>query len=89
MLDKIPRHVEGYQIETLDDEVVLYVPSSEAVIQSNATGALVWGLCDGKRTVSDIIDLLGAAYPDDAATIAIDVNNALADFADHGAVEWA
>ena len=49
----------------------------------------MWQLCDGRRTVQQIIDLLTEAYPDAAVTLPADVSVALQQFADHGAIDLA
>jgi len=81
-----PCPAPGYQMERLDDEIILFHPASRAIFRSNSAGALIWQLCDGQRTVADIIDLLSAAYPDNAAQIPADVQHTLLTFVRHGAV---
>ena len=80
--------VAGYRMETLDDEVLLYNPVQQRVIALNATAALVWRLCDGTRSRSEIVTLIGEAYPD-AGTIAADVDELLATLRSAGAIEPA
>ncbi len=60
-------------MENLDGEFVLLHPARDAVFYMNRTGALVWQLCDGSRTVDEILNLLSAAYPDSAEQIRADV----------------
>ena len=92
MLDtKRPRQVSGYQVadkESLDGEMVLFHPVTQKILYSNRTGALIWGLCDGQRTVADIIQMLSEAYPDSASEIEADVHDALLTLAEQGAIEW-
>jgi pyrroloquinoline quinone biosynthesis protein D len=89
MLDtRRPCPIPGYQVEVLDDEVILFHPDSRTIFHSNSTGALIWQLCDGQRTVADIIQLLSAAYPDSAQQIQADVQDTLLAFAEHGAIIW-
>lgn len=83
-----PCQVAGYHVETLDEDVVLFNPSYRTICHSNATGALIWQLCDGQRTVADIIALLQAAYPDAAPQIPKDVQDILQTFSRHGAITW-
>ena len=73
----VPRRVEGYAIEQLDSEVLLYDPRRTAVIYLNATALLVWQLCDGRRSSADIVDLLAAAFHD-SPQVPVDVAAALA-----------
>ncbi|MBI1795077.1 MAG: PqqD family protein [Chloroflexi bacterium] len=69
----VPAPIEGFQIETLDGEIVLLHPARNLIIHSNQTGALIWHLCDGIRTVDEITELLSAAYPDARDEIQADV----------------
>lgn len=85
---KRPCHVPGYQMETLDGEMVLFHPASLKILHSNDSGALIWQLCDGQRTAADIVQLLSAAYPDSASEIGADVRDTLLTFVEEGAVEW-
>ncbi|GAB4437003.1 MAG: hypothetical protein Kow0031_18820 [Anaerolineae bacterium] len=87
-LTNIPRQKPDYRMESLDDELLLYHPGSTQIMYCNQTASLVWQLTDGRRTVADIIELLAAAYPDTAGSIADDVTATLQQFADHGAIEW-
>ena len=92
MLDnRRPRQAAGYQMadqEAMDGELVLFHPATQQILYSNPTGAVIWGLCDGQRTVSEIIQLLGEAYPDSSADIAADVSETLDTFGQCGAIEW-
>ena len=83
-----PLPTTGYAIEELDGELLLFHPSSETILHTNETGAIVWRLCDGQRTVAEIIDVLTAVYPESDADIAQDVPDLLAQFADQGAITW-
>jgi hypothetical protein len=85
---KRPAHAPGYQVEILDDEVILFHPTNRKIFHSNSTGALIWQFCDGQRTVAEIAALLSAAYPDVAHQVKQDVQNTLQIFADHGAIVW-
>lgn len=84
----IPRQAAGFQAETLDGEVILFHPVNNTLIHSNESGALVWKLCDGQRSVEEIMAMLSAAYPDNAPDIAVDVPLTLQTLAEHGAIEW-
>jgi hypothetical protein len=83
-----PLPTPGYAVEELDGEILLFHPSSETILHTNQTGALVWRLCDGERSVADIVAALTAVYPDAATDIAQDVPELLNQFADQGAITW-
>ncbi len=87
-LQQRPFPTPGYHIEALDGELLLFNPASDQILQTNQSGALVWQLCDGRRTVADITAVLAAAYPAAAAAITADVPDILAAFASHGAIRW-
>jgi len=67
-----PNRAEGYNLEPLDDELLLYHPARTQAIYMNATATLIWGLCDG-RPIEAITETLVAAYPDAAATLPAEV----------------
>jgi hypothetical protein len=68
----VPTPVAGVEMEVVEGEVLLYHPQQTRAVYLNATAALVWGLCDGSRSVAEIITLIGQSYPD-AVTLAEDV----------------
>jgi hypothetical protein len=87
-----PSQVSGFQAAekgSLSGELVLFDPVTQKILYSNQTGALIWGLCDGQRTIADIIQLLNEAYPDSIPEIDAEVRETLSVLAEHGAIEWA
>ena len=54
-----PRQVENVVLHVLEDEMVLYAPSSEVVLAVNNSARAVWELCDGSNTILEISNLLG------------------------------
>lgn len=88
---RCPRQSDDYQVadrEAMGGEIVLFHPATQQILYSNATGALIWSLCDGQRTVDDIVQLLSAAYPDEGDAIATDVRESLTTFDRYGAIVW-
>jgi len=73
-----PRRAEGYRMEVLDDELLLYHPGQARVIALNPTAALVWSLCDGTRTPGEIVAALQEGYPEAARRDPADVAELLA-----------
>jgi Coenzyme PQQ synthesis protein D (PqqD) len=53
--------------------VLLYEPRQTRAVYLNPTAALVFGLCDGNRSVRDIMRMITECYPDEAAGISDDV----------------
>ena len=84
----IPQSVEGYEMEELDGEFLLYHPTSQKIVHSNQSGLLIWKLADGTRSVGEICQLLMAAYPEAAAEIEQDVEDTLLTFKECGAFSW-
>lgn len=80
-----PTRIDGYKLEALDDELLLYHPAHARAIYMNETATLIWGLCDG-RTVDEIHDMLAGAYPDAPSTLADDVRTTLAQLQEFGAI---
>jgi hypothetical protein len=68
-----PTPVDGFQIETLEGEIVLLHPTRNIIIHGNQTGALIWQLCDGTRTMDEIVEILSTAYPEARTEIQVDV----------------
>lgn len=51
----------------------------------NATGRLVWNLCDGRRTCQDILQALKSHFDDiEESTLAHDLNQFICDQVAHG-----
>ena len=82
----IPHPNTEFSLEEIDDELLLYHPAKTRAVYLNATAALVWQLCDSKRSVSDIVTLLQENYPE-SEDIRTDVENTLQELSDNGAVE--
>jgi hypothetical protein len=80
------RQEEGFQLELLNGEIVLLHPVRNIIIHGSQTGALVWQLCDGSRTVGEIVELLSAAYPESADDIQNDVPAAIQMLINQGAL---
>lgn len=80
----VPAPAPGYVLEELDGELLLFEPQSGRIVQTNATAALVWGLCDGRRTLAEITALLAAAYPAQAVEVAADVPRVAAELLELG-----
>ncbi len=86
--ERIPIRVEHFQLERLDESVLLYHPGLTKTMRLNETAAVLWELCDGEHTVGDMAAMLADAYPDQAEAIAEDVSIAVRTFVDEGAVRF-
>ena len=52
----------------------MFLEPADSVVTLNETGSAVWSLCDGTRTVGEIINELASAYQVASTEIADDVN---------------
>ena len=82
----VPRHQPDHHVERVNAEVLLCLPDQSKAIFLNHTAALLWDLCDGQRSVADIVGLLGAAFPQDRGQVARDIQDALRLLEEHGAL---
>jgi pyrroloquinoline quinone biosynthesis protein D len=79
-----PRLVTGARLryDEVREEHVLLVP--EGAVRLNPTAAEVLGLCDGERSLDDIVGVLSARY--DGADLAADVHELVDAMAGRGLV---
>jgi len=82
-----PKKCSGFIIEELDGELVLFNPMRNLIIHANQTAALIWQLCDGERTIPQIVDLLSEAYPEAQTEIKKEAPLAIQDLHKKGALE--
>ncbi|MGB5706763.1 MAG: pyrroloquinoline quinone biosynthesis peptide chaperone PqqD [Arenicellales bacterium] len=87
MLEKIPCATDGFELEEIDGEILLYSPSSTRSVYLNATASLIWRLCDGKRNVRQIVDQLKQAFPEAEQSIEQDVTKSIQLFVDNDAIQ--
>lgn len=85
--EKIPRHMPDYHLEDFGEELVLYHPVKTRAMHLNGTAALVWRLCDGRRTVGEIKGILGGAFPPGGDSIAGDIDDVLRQFLENEVLE--
>ena len=81
---RILRLKEGFLLERIDGEISVYHPILTTAIYLNETGGLIWELCDGERSVGDIIDLLGDHYPESRHLIETDVKKIVIQLVNQG-----
>ena len=77
----LPRHTRLRYDETRQVWVIL---APERVLAPDEIAVEVLKLCDGVRSVADVVDLLAAKYVAERAAIAVDVVAMLQDLADKG-----
>lgn len=79
-------HTEGYDLEEMGEELVLYHAASETIFHCNAAAALVYRLADGSRSVDELVAMIVEAYPDAADRVREDVASALDSLVVYGAL---
>ncbi|MBT8115693.1 MAG: HPr-rel-A system PqqD family peptide chaperone [Arenicella sp.] len=75
--DKIYIQADGCLLEQMDEDCLLFNPQTAATLHLNPASALVWRLCDGKRTAAQLIAELAEQFPGQAEQIPADVAAAL------------
>ncbi len=92
MLDaRRPMRASGYQMEQVpssNGEFALRDPAGRYMLRVNSSAGLIWGLCDGQRTIREIVRLLLDAYPESAGNMDSDVRHTLITLTEYGAIEW-
>ena len=84
---RVPTPKPDYRLEELDGELLLYHPADTKTIYLNATASLIWNLCDGERSIDEIVELLVESFPEAGDSIENEVQETLDQFANHGAIE--
>jgi hypothetical protein len=64
MIDLVPKPNNDIEREIVEGEILLYHPQNAQAVYLNSTAAVIWGLCDGTRSVREIIRLIGESYPE-------------------------
>jgi hypothetical protein len=67
-----------------DGWTLLVNPDIAAAIAVNATGALIWKLANGRRTVDDIVAGVRSRFPDAPGSVEDDVTSLLARLSEAG-----
>ena len=81
----IPRPLKTFTEESVDSELVLYHAPTAQVVSLDQNATLIWKLCDGNRSIAEIVELIKGAYPE-SSNIEQDVHSAIYEFADFGAL---
>lgn len=71
------KQAPGIVVEEMDDEILLYRPSTHKAIHLNGTAAVIWKLCDGTRTAKDLVGDLADEFPDAQPKISEEVQEAV------------
>lgn len=88
-LDDKPIRNESCHMEELDDEVLLYNPTSNKTLYINKSASVIWQLCNGEQSVEEIINMIQDAYPSNEKDLRQDILGTLKNLADNDAVSVA
>lgn len=66
-------HRRRHYFEEMDGEALVYRHAAKQGIYLNGTATVIWRLCDGTRSVDEIIRALSEIYPDQTPDITSDV----------------
>ena len=76
-----------FRLEELDGEAILYNSAAAKVMSLNQTSFLIWEMCNGDCTTETIIKALCDVYPESAAAIPADVEQAISLLSEHQAIK--
>ena len=82
----VPKQAFGFFVEEMEGENLLYRLGGHKAIHLNDTATVIWKLCDGSRTIEDIIGLLAKEYPGSETAVAADVREAIELLVSEGAL---
>jgi Coenzyme PQQ synthesis protein D (PqqD) len=80
----VPAPLADVKVEVIEGELLLYHPQQTKAIYLNPSAAVIWSLCDGRRNVREIIDLIGESYPESKANLTEEVLATLGQLYDNG-----
>jgi len=86
MSTPIPSRRRELVVSDLEDgrETVFLDVTTDKVVSLNPTATAIWYLCDGQRTLDDIVDEVASARPDiQRETVSRDVERAIAMLQQH------
>ena len=86
-LDHIATPIEGIELTELEGEGILYCREQTKMLYLNESARVIWQLCDGGRTVSEIVDALAAEFPGLETEISFQVPELIAQFVAEGVLE--
>ena len=84
----VPIQRYGFHLEEMEDESLLYNDKLNKTIYLNVSATVVWKLCDGTRSVKNIIDLLNEAYVETGIDVTSDVQAAIDELSEQRALRY-
>ena len=87
-LDMVPIPRRSYRLANTDGEGLLYNQQTMALVHLNESATVIWQLCDGRRTVEEIVDILRSAYPGQTHRLETETHDAIREFDAHDMLDW-
>ena len=75
-----PKRVPDVTEYNLDDEITIFDFSQSKMHMLNMTAAVVWRLCDGTRTLSQLAEDVAVLYETEALRVEADVRQVVEEF---------
>lgn len=82
-----PKTKPNFNIQNLGNELVLFNTENLNVLYLNQSASVIWQLCDGSRSIREIIDMLTDAYPEAYSDMETDVKETIHLFLSHEALD--
>ena len=78
-----PRHAPWVEAEPIENDCIQFsVEYGRKKVELNQTSSLIWSLCDGQKTVNELLEFFANAYPEHAA-IKQEVSNLIEDLSEN------
>ena len=87
-LDRVPRKRRNFHLEEVDGEHILFGRTRAAAHFLNESASAIWNVCDGTRSVREIVQIFSDAYPDSAGEIAQQVPQVIGELAAAGVLAF-
>jgi Coenzyme PQQ synthesis protein D (PqqD) len=85
---QIPMREDGVHFEEMAGESLLFNEANKKTIYLNESASAIWQLCDGRRSIAELVDLIREAYSDPEHDFAGDVSAALDSLFAEGVLKW-
>ena len=86
--ERVPAHEEGLHFEEMAGESLLFSEVTKKTVYLNDTASAIWKLCDGTRTVEQLVALLREAYSDSEHDFESDVRGTIDGLLEQGVLKW-
>ena len=86
-LDLIATPIKGIELTEMEGEGILYWREQTKMLYLNESARVIWQLCDGSRTVSEIVDALAPEFPGLETEVSLQVPELIEQFVAEGVLE--